>query len=211
MNEPAAAPPKGLLILGFGGHARVVADIAIATGIIEFCFVDPNARAGENFLGHPVLAAWNATLPEGWQAFSAAGDNILRQDHCELIKSRSWPLASLLASSATIGAGAMIMEGCLVGQHAHVGPMASIGTGCIINTGAIVEHESSVGEFSHISVHSTVAGRSRVGRFAIIGAGATVIDGIEIGDSVIVGAGAVVHRSITAPGTYVGVPVRRLD
>lgn len=211
MNARAAAPPKGLLILGFGGHARVVADIAIASGIVDFCFIDPNARAGENFLGHPVLTAWDANLPDGWQAFSAAGDNILRQGHCELIKSRAWSLARLLAPSATIGVGATIMEGCLVAQHAHVGPMATIGTGCIINTGAVVEHESSVGDFSHISVHSTVAGRSRIGRFAMIGAGAAVIDGIEIGDSVIVGAGAVVHRSIAEPGTYVGVPARRLD
>lgn len=202
--------PQGLLIFGYGGHARVVADIALALGITEFCFVDAAAQEGENFLGHPVVREYGRTLPAQWQAFAASGDAKRRQAQCEEIAAAGWPLATLIAPTATIGAGAQIGPGSLVAQHAHVGPMAQVGEGCIINTGAIVEHESSVGAYSHISVHATVAGRSRVGRSVMIGAGATVIDGVGVGDGITVGAGGVVSRAIVEPGVYVGVPVRRL-
>lgn len=206
----SAPMPQGLLILGFGGHARVVADIAMALGIKEFCFVDQAAREGEQFLGHPVVAGHGPTLPPSWKAFAASGDAARREAQCAQIAAAGWPLATLIAPSATIGAGAQIGAGTLVAQHAHLGPMARIGEGCIINTGAIVEHESTVGAYSHISVHATVAGRSSVGRAVMIGAGATVIDGVVVGDHITVGAGGVVVRSLQEAGVYVGVPVRRV-
>lgn len=203
-----ASLPRGLLILGFGGHARVVADIAMSQGIAEFRFVDAAAREGENFLGHPVVTEYRQALPPQWQAFAASGDAQRRQSQCEDIAAAGWPLATLIAPTATIGAGAQIGPGSLVAQHAHIGPMAQIGAGCIINTGAAVEHESVVGAFSHISVHATVAGRSRIGARVMIGAGATVIDGVSVGDDITVGAGGVVSRSLEEPGVYIGVPVR---
>lgn len=201
----------GLLVFGFGGHARSVADIALAAGVADFCFVDNNAREGESFLGYPVAKQWNGDLPEGWQAFSAAGDSLRRQQQCEHIKSLGWPLATLIAPSAIIGVGSKIAEGALIAHQAHVGPMATVSVGCIVNTCAVVEHECSIGEFSHVSVNATIAGRSKVGRFVMIGAGATIIDGIEIADNVTVGAGSVVHRSLCQAGVYVGVPVRRVN
>lgn len=201
---------SGLLIFAFGGHARSVADVALAMGVEALCFVDNKAREGETFMGFPVVAEWDAALPDGWSVFSAMGDNKRRQKQCKLINSAGWPLATLVAPSATVGVGSIIGPGCLIGHHAHVGPAAKIGMGCIINTGAIVEHECVVADFAHISVNATVAGRSRVGRFSMIGAGATVIDNVEVAEDVLVGAGGLVLRSIQAPGVYVGTPIHKL-
>jgi len=202
--------PRGLLIFGFGGHARSVADVALVSGISDFCFVDTNAQNGESFLGHPVIKRWESDLPEGWFAFIAAGDNLRRQQQYELIKACGWPIATLIAPSATIGVNSKIEEGCLIAHQAHVGPMATVGVGSIINTGSIVDHESSIGDFTHVSVNATIAGRSRIGSFVIVGAGATVIDGVEVSDHVAIGAGAVVNRSLEQQGIYVGVPARRI-
>jgi len=202
---------RGMLILGFGGHARSVTDVAIAAGVTKFCFVDANARVNEVFLDFPVVKQWNGALPAGWEAFSASGDSVQRKQHCELIKASGWSLATLIAPSATIGVGSTIDEGTFIAQQAHVGPMATIGMGCIVNTGAVVEHETTIGNFTHVSVNATVAGRCRIGCLSMIGAGATVIDGVTVVDSVVVGAGAVVHQSIAFPGIYVGVPARRAN
>lgn len=207
MNNKA----RGLLIFGFGGHARSVADIAIASGVSDFCFVDANAREGESFLGFPVIKKWEGDLPEGWQAFAATGDGVRRQQYCEQIKALGWPLATLIAPTATVGVGSTIGEGGLIAHQGHVGPMATLGAGCIVNTCAVIEHECSIGDFTHVSVNATVAGRCHVGRNAMVGAGAVVIDGISIADDVIVGAGAAVVRNIDEPGVYVGVPARRLN
>lgn len=201
---------KKLVVLGFGGHARSVADVALSAGFVELLFLDANARVGESFLGHPVLSALPGSLADDWRMFPASGSGELREQQCAYILRLGIPPISLISPLASLGAGAIIEPGCFVGHHAHVGPMARIEKGCIINTGAVVEHESRVGEFSHVSVNATIAGRSSIGSHSMLGAGAVIIDGVAVGDHVIVGAGAVVHRPIQIPGTYAGVPAVRI-
>lgn len=201
---------KKLLILGFGGHARSVADVALACGYVELVFVDEHARDGESFLGHPVTASIDPYVGQNWVIFPAAGDNRKRETQCVIAQELGFTLVTLLSPKASIGAGASISAGCFVGHHAHVGPMARLGRACIINTGAIVEHECQVGDFCHVSVNAAIAGRSRLGDYSMLGAGATIIDQVLVCNDVIVGAGAVVSRSIEIPGTYVGVPAKRL-
>ncbi|WP_160108883.1 NeuD/PglB/VioB family sugar acetyltransferase [Pseudomonas izuensis] len=203
--------PGGLLVLGFGGHARSIADVGLALGIKHFCFIDVNARPNEFFGKFPVLPVWEGKLPANWAVMPASGSNSIRQTQYDWACTQGWPLATLIAPTSTIGYGAKIGEGSFIAQHAHVGPMASLGVGCVINTGAIVEHDCDIGEFTHISVNATVAGKGYVGSFCFVGAGATVIDSVRITEGVTLGAGACAHRDIKEPGTYVGVPAQRLD
>lgn len=198
----------GMLILGFGGHARSVADVALASGITELSFLDSNARPGESFLSFPVKSSMDFELSESWVVIPAAGDNNKRLQQCDWVVQQGWRLGTLIAPSATIGIGAQIGEGSFIAHHAHVGPMASVGRGCIINTGAIVEHECAVGQYSHISVGAVVAGRSRIGERCFLGAGSTVIDSLRVTDDVMLGAGACAHRNLKVAGTYVGVPAK---
>lgn len=202
---------KGLLILGFGGHARSIADVALASGIESLLFVDSNAREGENFLGHPVLREFTGDLPADWHCIPAAGDNRRRWAQVEAISKTGWPLATLIAPTASIGAGAQVGAGSFIAHHAHIGPLATVGQGTIINTGAVVEHDCKVGDFVHVSVNATLAGRSRLGDFVFLCTGATVIDGVAVGRDITIGAGGVVIESLEMPGTYVGVPVRRVE
>lgn len=204
------AHPIGLWIIGFGGHARSVADVALASGFRQLLFLDDNARPGEKFLDFDVLKSAPGSLPTGWSVFPAAGESLSRERQCEQVVKNGWPLATIVAPTATLGIGCRIQPGSMIAHHAHIGPMAIIGTGSIINTGAIVEHESVVGDYSHISVHATVAGRSHLGKRVFVGAGATIIDAINICDDVTIGAGGCAVADIIASGIYTGVPARRL-
>lgn len=201
------APPHGLYILGFGGHARSVGDVALAAGVAHLLFVDAKARADESFVGFAAVTALPGVPDARWKAFPAAGDNTLRM---EQIANCSLPLAVLLAPSAHIGAGVVVAEGSLVAAGSHLGPLSRIGRGVIVNTGAIIEHESAVGDFSHVSVNAVVAGRSCIGRRVMVGAGAVVIDGVTVCDDVTIGAGTTVVADIVEPGVYVGTPARRI-
>jgi len=204
------AVPAGLRIFGFGGHARSVADVALASGIRQLCFADVNAREGENFLGFPIVKTFDGGLPEGWACFPAAGDNRKRQAQVEAILAGGWPIATVISPSATIGVGSVIGVGTFIGHHAHVGPMARIGEGCILNTGAIVEHDCTVGKFTHVSVNTVLAGASHLGNFVFAGTGSIIIDKCFVCDDVTLGAGTVVVRPITCSGVYVGVPARQV-
>jgi UDP-N-acetylbacillosamine N-acetyltransferase len=202
--------PIGLLILGFGGHARSIADVAIDLGVSEIVFVDESTKPGENFFGFPVQKSLPASLPPGWSVLPAAGDNAERQRQIAQIAVQALPMGYLASRRAYLGKGSSIQSGSFVAHNAHLGPMAAIGRGTIINTGAVVDHESSIGDFSHISVNSTVAGRCTIGDLVFLGAGATVIDRICVCDRVVIGAGSTVVKDVTEPGVYVGVPARRL-
>ena len=200
---------SSLVLLGFGGHARSVADVALIAGFDRLLFVDENAKPKETFLGFPVQRLMPAPA-DGWVYMPCAGDNQRRRAQIRLIADAALPLATVISRSATVGHASSIGPGCFVGHHAHVGPLAVIGSGCIINTGAVVEHDCVVGECSHVSVHSCMAGRSKLGNGVFLGAGAVVVDGVSITDNVTIGAGGVVVAAIDSPGVYVGVPVRRI-
>lgn len=203
-------PNNQLIVFGFGGHARSVADVALALGYKMLVFVDEQAREGELFLDFPVLKSFTPDDPKAWCAFPASGNGLVRLAQTKLIEQQGWQLVSLIAPSATLGVGCALGSGVFVGQQAHIGPMTKVGRGSIINSGAVVEHECSVGQWSHVSVNATMAGRSSLGDFSMLGAGATVIDGVSVAIQITVGAGAVVNKHIDNPGVYVGVPAKVL-
>jgi sugar O-acyltransferase (sialic acid O-acetyltransferase NeuD family) len=200
---------KSLVLLGCGGHARSVADVALSAGFETLLFVDENAKPGEIILGFPAQCAMPASR-DGWEYMPCAGDNRRRAAQIRQLAAAELPLATVISPTATVGAEATVSGGCFVGHHAHIGPSANIGAGCIINTAAVVEHECVIGECSHIAVRGCVAGRSRLGDGVFLGAGAVVIDSISVASNVIIGAGGVVVAAIHSPGSYVGVPVRRI-
>lgn len=199
---------NGLIILGFGGHARSIADVALSIGFKSLIFIDENAKEGETFLGFKVLRDLPDDIPDNWLFMPAAGDNQKRQNQVQFIHSAQKSIATIISKSATIGYGAKLSAGCFVAHHAHIGPMSSIGRACIINTGAIIEHECVVDDFAHLSVNSVLLGRSTLGKFVFLGAGTTVINGISISDQVTIGAGGVVVKSIYKSGVYVGIPAK---
>lgn len=198
---------NGLIVLGFGGHARSIADVALSAGFTKLLFVDENARPGEKLGEHPVVKDMPNCIP-GWRVLPASGDNERRQQQLLWATERGWQAATLVAPSATIGYAARLGKGVFIAHHVHIGPFAEIGDGCIINTAAVVEHETKIGCYSHVSVNSTIAGRSVVGERCFIGAGATVIDSLQLCDQVTLGAGACAVKNLDKPGTYIGVPAR---
>ncbi len=200
-----------LIILGFGGHARSIADVALAAGIKKLLFIDENAQDNEYFLDFPVVRSLDPAIAAIYPCMPASGDNRQRQQQVETIIQSGYQLATVIAPTATIGVGAVVDSGCFIGHHAHIGPLVKIGRGSIINTSAVVEHDCLIGDYVHISVHSTIAGRSQIGNRCFIGTGATVIDQLKVGAEITIGAGSVVINSLLSAGTYVGVPVRKVN
>lgn len=201
---------RGLIVLGCGGHARSVADIALDFGVPELLFVDADAHDGESIAGFAVLRRWPESIGSDWAAIPASGAANARRAAVDAIRQRGLVVATLVSRRAYIGHAATVGPGTLVAHGAHVGPFARIGEGVILNTSSLVDHESVVGDYTHVAVHATIAGRCYVGCDAMIGAGAVVIDNVRVADGVTIGAGAVVVQDVPAAGVYVGVPARSI-
>lgn len=199
-----------LIIHGCGGHARSVADVAVAAGEKKVVFVDAGARPDETILGFDVIKIFRPEDFPGGRHIVALGDAGRRAGIFLELSRVGMTFSNVIAPDATLGLEACFGRAVFIGRGAHVGPLASIGDNTIINTHALVEHESSVGRNCHVAVNATIAGRCTIGDDVMIGAGATVIDGIRICAGTTVGAGAVVVKDIGTPGTYVGVPAVRI-
>lgn len=201
---------KRLIIIGGGGHGRVVADIAALAGYDRIAFLDdslcgdmPAPRLGpcEDF--EKYLA--------GCEFIVAIGNSAVRRKFQERIVSADGRMASLVHPRAVIASGAVLGRGCVAAAGAVVNPGAKIGDGVIINTAATVDHDCEVGDFVHVAVGAHLCGTVRIGSDTWIGAGATVINNISICGGCLIGAGAVVVKNIETSGTYIGMPAKKLN
>jgi sugar O-acyltransferase (sialic acid O-acetyltransferase NeuD family) len=197
---------KSLVIYGCGGHARSLADVALANGIEHLIFVDDHAQPDEKQFGFDVVKT--ISLEKNMDCILALGDNEQRAALFESLQNDN--IITLISNHAHIGKNAQIAKGVFIANGAHIGPNTTIDVNTIINTHCVLEHDCVIGKHSHISVNAAVAGKCAIGDFVMIGIGASVIDGIKICSHVIVGAGAAVVDDITEPGTYVGLPARKI-
>jgi sugar O-acyltransferase (sialic acid O-acetyltransferase NeuD family) len=203
------SPAHTLLILGAGGHGRVVADAALAQGRWAKVRVSDRdaARVGEEVLPGLRVEPLAEAVAASTQMHVAIGSAASRRRECEAV---GLPLVSVVHPQASTSPHAIVGDGCFVAARAVIAPGARLGTSVIVNHAAVVDHDVQVGEFTHIAPGVTLGGNVRVGARVLVGAGANVLPGVRIADDVVVGAGAVVRGDLAAPGTYAGVPARRV-
>lgn len=198
---------KQVIVIGAGGHGRVIGDIITACGDHVAGFLDD--RPAEDFSGLAILGKISAIsdLAGDFRFIIGIGNNAVRRQLSEQY-ALSWYTA--IHPSAVISPSATIEEGTAVMANAVVNAAARVGKHTIINTAAIIEHDNNIGDYCHISPRAALGGTVRIGNDTHIGIGAVVINNIEICHHCIIGAGAAVIRDICEPGTYAGVPARKI-
>jgi UDP-perosamine 4-acetyltransferase len=201
------------LILGSGGHAKVIIEILRESGVYAPVGCIAPLGAGESsILGVPVVGD-DDQLPELRQrgityAFVALGDNRLRARLLRLVAQLGFEVASAVSPSATISPSARLGNGIAIMPGAHVGPDAIVADGVIVNSHASVDHDCVLHSCCHIGPGSTLAGGVTIGSEAFVGTGASLIPGITVGIGSLVGAGSVVVRDIPPQMLAFGTPAR---
>jgi len=199
-----------LVVLGGGGHAKVVIEILQDAGQYDVIgCTDGNATSG-SVLNVPVLGG-DSELARIYasgvrNAFVAVGDNRLRRRLTKTARDIGFHLVNALSPHATVSRSVEFCSGIAIMAGAVINSCSRLGDGCIINTGATVDHDCAIGNWTHIAPGTNLAGRVIVGEGVFLGIGSRVIPGISIGEWSIVGAGAVVVRDLPAGITAVGVP-----
>lgn len=206
-----------VVILGAGGHGRVVLDILLQSRRWDVCgFLDNNeAIQGRRVDGLPVLGRVDdlprlrsAERIEG--AIVAIGDNGVRRGLARTLDQAGLPLISAIHPSASLAHNATVGRNVVVAAGVVVCANCQIGDSVILNTGCIIDHQTVVGEGCHVCPGVRVAGRVCIEPGAFIGIGATVVPKVTIGCESIVGAGAVVIDDVPPMTTVVGVPARAI-
>ena len=202
------------VVIGAGGHAKVVLDILIDRGDVDLVGCVAADAAGDSVIGVPILGpdeVLSSVLASGVRhAFVAVGENKVRAKLQRHVESLGFSVVNaisrhaVLSSRVTLGKGIVIMPGAVVNVDTVVG------NGAIINTSAHIDHDGNIGAFAHIGPGCALAGHVTVGEGAFLGAGTTVIPRRSIGAWTTAGAGAVIVRDLPDGVVAVGVPARVL-
>ena len=206
-----------VVILGGGGHARVLLDCLLLTGeaeVIGLLDADP-ARVGSVVYGFPVLGdddLLSEMVQRGATHFvvglGGVSDNEPRRRLFEAGLAAGLLPLSVRHPSAVVSPRAQLGEGCQLLPGCIVNAGAALGRNVLVNSAAVVEHDCSVGDHVHLATGSRLASTVRVGEGAHIGAGATLRQCVSVGSRAVVGAGAVVVKDVSAGVLVVGVPAR---
>lgn len=201
----------GVVIIGGGGHAKVVIESLRARGETVTAIVDADPTPRE-VLGVPV-AGDDLTLPDlraqGLsKLFVAIGDNRLRQKLGRKARELGFSLVNAIHPSAVVSPSARLGEGVAVMAGVTINAESWIGDLAIINTGAVIDHDCRLGAACHLGPASALAGGVSVGERAFLGVGARAIPGVSIGADTMVGAGGVVVRDLPDAVLAIGVPAR---
>lgn len=207
---------RSCIILGGGGHARVVIDCARLAGdfqIVGILDADP-ARHGAMVDGISILGGdeiLSRLREEGCGSFLLGLGMGARERLYHVAIAAGLRPRSLIHPRAVVSAAATLGEGVQIFAGALVNAGATLGDNVLVNTGAIVEHDCTVAAHAHIASGACLAGGVRVGAGAHVGAAAVVRQGIVIGAGAMIGAGAAVVRDVASGTTVVGVPARVLS
>lgn len=215
MIQTADHPLPRVLILGAGGHGRVVLDILLHMRKFEIVgFLDNNADIhGRRVDGILVRGGLDDLSRIGdeldvQKAIIAIGDNGTRRGLARQIEQLGFELISAVHPSATIAYNASIGRNVVIAAGAVVCANCQIGDSVILNTGCIIDHQTMIGEGTHICPGVRIAGRVKVEPGVFVGIGATIVPKVTLGCEAIVGAGAVVLEDVLPMATVVGVPAR---
>jgi len=206
-----------LLILGAGGHAKVVAETSLVCGVASsVTFLDDRFTSSDacpSLLGWPVIGPLGLALqPHMFPQFDAAvvaiGHASTRLHWIQQLQDAGFYLPVLIHPTAWVSPSAQLGPASVVFAQVAVQAQVCIGKGVILNSGCSVDHDAQLADGVHICPGARLAGDVKVGACSWIGIGASVIQQVCIGSDVTVGSGAAVVRDLPNSVTAVGVPAR---
>lgn len=209
---------RPVIVLGSGGHSKVVIDVLRHQDVRILGIVEADAtKVGNTMLGIEIIGDDSAILgysPEQIyliNAVGSAGVSEVRERLFMQFKQLGYNFAITIHPSAVIASDVQLGEGVQVMAGAIIQAGTVIGKNTIVNTKASIDHDCIIGEHVHISPGATLSGNVTVGESCHIGAGSTVIQGIQIGCHTLIGAGAVVVRNISDYKVAIGIPAKEVN
>lgn len=204
-----------IIVIGGGGHARVLVDALYCQGVTVLGFTDAEPeKARQAILEVRCLGGDDAVLqfkPNEVQLINGLGsvrETSRRQRLFDSFKKMGYTFFSVIHPSAVVAKDVKLGEGAQIMAGAVIQTGSYIGMNTIVNTKASVDHDCVLGEHVHLAPGVTLSGEVKIGTGVHVGTGATIIHGIDIGRNSLIGAGSLVIRDVPENATVLGVPAR---
>lgn len=186
-----------MVLVGFGGHAKSVADTIERTGqfnIVGYTDVKEDIECGRyKYLGtdDALKNIYESGVRCAAVGVGYMGKGDTRDKLYKMLKDIGFELPVVVDPSAIVSETAVLGEGTFIGKGAIVNAEAKVGKMCIVNSKALVEHETVVGDYSHVAVGADLCGQVNLGDHVFVGAGAVVVQCADAGAGSFIKAGEV--------------------
>ena len=193
---------KPVIIMGAGGHAKVITDALKLSGRDILGFVTPDLEADSEFYGKKVLGndeVINQYLPDEIELVNGVGSlprKNLRWKLAEKMRIQGYNFATIIHPDAFIASDVNLGEGVQVMAGAIIQPGTKIEQDSIINTGSLIDHDCTIEKNCHISPGVVCSGGVMIGNNTHLGTGTVVTEYRSIGSNCTVAAGSVVFKDI---------------
>lgn len=204
---------RPVLLIGGGGHAKVVVDVLRLIKKRILGIVDPLQPIGD-LLGHykwfnddDRVYEFDPATTVLVNAVGSTKQTTRRFEVFNKFKTAGYHFVPIMHPSSVISsAGTIWGDGLQAMAGAIINAGATLGENVLVNTHAVVEHDVTVGSHTHIATGAVVCGGCLVGDNVHVGANATINQGVTIGSGSVIASGAVVINDVQPYSLVAGVP-----
>jgi sugar O-acyltransferase (sialic acid O-acetyltransferase NeuD family) len=195
---------QDVIIIGAGGHAKVVAEALIESGHNILGVISPDKVIGSKYYGLKVLANDEKLLsfsPNDVILANGVGvipGKTVRWELANRLRKQGFQFIQVIHPTAYIAKDVLLGEGVQVMAGSCIQPGASIGQDSIVNTRVSIDHDCCVGKNCHLAPGVVLSGSVIIENGTQVGTGAVVTQGINIGMNVIIGAGSVIFKDLAS-------------
>jgi len=186
-------------LIGNGGHAR---EVMAQMGIKLVRFVD------DQYMDNDTLPLSELDI-EKYEVMVAIADPRDRHNTIQRLPNRV-KFFKFIHPTALVMEDVEIGEGSFIGANSILTTNIKIGKHAILNRGNHIGHDCVIGDFFSAMPGSVVSGNVRINDCVYLGNNASIKEKISIHSLVTIGMNGAVVKHIEEPGTYVGVPVKKL-
>ena len=193
---------KPVIIMGAGGHAKVVTDVLRLLKIEIVGFVTPELQAGVEFYGGKILGDDEAIIqysPDEIELVNGVGAlprKNIRWELAEKMRNQGYQFVSVIHPDSVVSPHVIIDQGVQIMAGSVIQTGTKIGQDSIINTGAIIDHDCKIAKNCHIAPGVVFSGGVKIGKNTHIGTGVKIIEYITINENCIVAAGTTIYKDI---------------
>jgi len=205
---------KACILLGYSGHAYVVAEAYLLSGGHLDGYADRVKNIRNPFALEYAGSERDDVFPfwkEGNNFILGVGDNKLRHDLGNFVRENGGNCLTVIHPASSISSMSIIGSGSFIARNVAVNPLCEIGNDVILNTSCSIDHECRIESGAHIAPGAVLAGNVIIGKRSFIGANSVIKQGVIIGEDVVIGAGSVVLNDIPSNTIVVGNPAKILN
>lgn len=203
MFSPVSSNELPCIIIGAGGHAKVIISTLKASGR-EILFLSEKSTSliGSRLLDIPILGTDSIIYdhpPETVKlilGLGAAHSCSPRKKIWQNFSQAGYLSDTVIHPTATICDDVSIGEGAQIFAHTVIQPGCHIGAFSIINTGAQIDHDCNISSFSHIGPGAILCGNINIEEEVFVGAGSIITPSVNIQSKTFIVAGSVITKDI---------------